>query len=78
MTATVAGPELAAKLAKLTAKLGPYPHGDMTPAATGRKQTTRMIKVECISCGCVLRMTRTWLDQVGPPTCGCGGEMEVA
>ena len=78
MTATVAGPELAAKLAKLTDKLGPYPHGGMTSASARSKQTTRMLKVQCTSCGCVLRMTRTWLDDVGPPTCGCGSEMEVA
>jgi hypothetical protein len=33
-----------------------------------------LLKVTC-ECGCVVRMTRKWLDEVGPPTCGCGTAM---
>lgn len=42
---------------------------------TTRKQTTRLCKVKCRDCGCLLRMTRTWIERVGLPTCGCGGRM---
>jgi len=40
-----------------------------------KTQGTRMLKVVCQECGCVVRMTRKWLDEVGEPTCGCGGKM---
>jgi hypothetical protein len=35
------------------------------------RQGTRLLKVECPSCGCVVRMTKKWLDSVGAPACGC-------
>lgn len=35
-----------------------------------------MLKVTCKECGCAVRMTRKWLDEVGAPTCGCGGGMQ--
>lgn len=40
-----------------------------------KRQTTRMCKVICEQCGCVIRMTRTWMMQAGLPTCGCRGRM---
>lgn len=74
MTATVAGPELEATLREVAEALGPYPHAKLS--LSGRpKQSTRMLKVECDDCGCIVRMTQKWLDEVGPPTCGCGGTM---
>jgi len=75
MTATVATPELAATLLEMTDAVGPYPHSTLTPGEGRKKQTTRMMKLECSTCGCIARMTRTWPIDVGPPTCGCGGEM---
>lgn len=39
-------------------------------------QGTRMLKVACADCGCVVRMTRTWIERVGLPTCGCGSAMQ--
>lgn len=76
MTATVAGPELAARLHGLAEWLGPYPHGMLSAGEGRKKQSTRMLKVTCAECGCIARMTRQWLDDVGAPTCGCGGEMQ--
>ena len=35
----------------------------------------RMLKVKCAECGCIVRMTRQWLDQAGAPTCACGAAM---
>jgi hypothetical protein len=80
MTATTVGEELAPKLEKIAAKLGPFNHAQLG-GAEGRgipKQTTRQLLVECLSCGCKVRMTRMWIETAGTPTCGCGGEMDVA
>jgi len=76
MTETTVGEGLAAKLKELIAKLGEYPHARLVAANKPKTQTTRMLKVICKECGCVLRMTRKWLEDAGLPTCGCGGEME--
>jgi len=46
----------------------------LTHSNAPKKQGCRLLKVVC-ECGCVVRMTRKWLDEVGPPTCGCGGAM---
>lgn len=77
-TTSVPGPELKATLKALAEALGPYPHKRLAPTDLPTKQTTRMLKVECEGCGCVIRMTRKWLDEVGTPTCACGGDMEEA
>jgi hypothetical protein len=74
MTATHAGEALTAKLREMTASIGPYPHAELTQSNAPKKQGCRLLKVAC-ECGCVVRMTRKWLDEVGPPTCGCGGAM---
>jgi hypothetical protein len=42
------------------------------PRCNKIKQTVRMIRVACKSCGCICRMTRAWLERVGAPSCGCG------
>lgn len=79
MTATTAGPEFIKWVQPIIDKLGPIPHdrlnaGDGTIQRTGpKKQGTRMIKVECESCGFIARTTRSWLDRIGPPLCACNG-----
>lgn len=82
MRSTVAGPRLNEQLRHLTTMLGPYPHGALANTAGGiitssgpTKQATRMLKVSC-ACGCIVRMARQWLDNVGVPTCGCGKKMQ--
>lgn len=75
MTATVAGNALAADLLLLTSELGPYPHAELSKLSV-TKQSTRMLRVACPKCGCILRMTAKWLEEAGVPTCGCGTEME--
>ena len=74
MTATRAGEALAARLREITDGIGPYPHAELTHSNAMKKQGCRLLKVVC-ECGCVVRMTRKWLDEVGPPTCGCGAAM---
>jgi hypothetical protein len=76
MTETTAGEALIARLKELIEQLGEYPHARLVASNKPKTQTTRMLKVTCKQCGCVVRMTRKWLDEAGLPTCGCGGEME--
>lgn len=75
MTATTAGEALKTRLKVVTDGIGPYPHAELTHSNAPKKQGCRLLKVACTQCECVVRMTRKWLDEVGPPTCGCGGVM---
>lgn len=75
-TATNAGPELTAHLQKLIAEIGPYPHAKLTKAGGLKKQGTRMLKLECPSCGYLVRTAAKWLE-VGVPTCPCGEKMRA-
>lgn len=34
-----------------------------------RRQTCRLLKVECPTCGYIARVTRKWLDARGAPIC---------
>lgn len=71
-TATVAGDELRTHLEQLVAQLGAYPHAALNPGGnTERRQTTRMVKLSCATCGYSVRTTRKWLD-VGQPLCPDG------
>lgn len=74
MTATVAGEELASRLKALVEKVGPYPHASLGSAAAAAKDQdkakTYQLKVSCPQCGCIVRMTRKWLDDKGAPFCG--------
>lgn len=79
LTATHAGERLHEQLAIVADTLGPYPHKRISVNAAGtvKKQTTRMLKVECPACGYVVRTTAKWLE-LGTPTCVCGESMEAA
>jgi len=77
-TATKPSADFADALKAYAEGLGTYDHGGLTALGRQAVQTTRMLKVECPDCGCVVRMTRKWLDEAGAPTCGCGGEMQEA
>lgn len=71
MTATYAGPDLLARLVPVLDDLGPYPQAAFTPrgvTSTGPKQTTRMVKVQCETCGYLVRTSQKWLD-VAVPDC---------
>ena len=77
MTATVPGELLKLQLELLKRKLGGYPHSPIKVKERG-SVGSRLVKVECMDCGCIVRMTRKWLDEVGTPSCGCGALMEEA
>jgi hypothetical protein len=84
--ATVPGEAFKLLVAPILEAAGAYPHGALTPggiSSRGPKQTTRMIKVTCASCGYTLRAARSWIE-LGVPQCPnpeCddhGDEMRVA
>ena len=56
---------------------GALPGPSITPTDGERqaRQTTRLVKVTCLGCGYVARVSRKWLDQVGPPLCPEHGAM---
>ena len=79
-TECAAGPDLAATLVEIVAKLGAYPHAAMKRPGEGggvgeKKQATRM-KLLKAECGYQVRTTQLWIDE-GLPTCPHGHEMEV-
>lgn len=63
-----AGPLFADVWGDVLAALGDYPHARVE-LVERKKQGTRQLLVECPMCGLKCRMTRTWIDQVGPPLC---------
>ncbi len=71
-TATIAGPALIQRLNNISEELGPIPQSAID-IGTGpvKKQSTRMIKVECSECGYIARTTRKFLEMIGPPLCAC-------
>lgn len=75
MTATHAGTELNAWIHAAIKKLPKLDHSKLDLSGR-KKQTTRMVKVECMDCGYTLRTTQKWID-IGVPTCCCGGDMGV-
>ncbi len=68
MTATSLSESLRVYLeAKVVKKLGPYPHGKLARGGVIKKQTTRMIKIECRECGWIARASQTQVDRLGAP-----------
>jgi hypothetical protein len=69
--ATVPGEPFKQLITPILEKAGAYPHGALTTggiSTRGPKQTSRMIKVECLSCGYTARASRKWLE-IGAPFC---------
>ena len=65
MTATVASDVLLYDIQKMLKDVGEYPHAKMQ-MSNHKKQTTRMIKHECINCGAIWRMSRKYIPQCCP------------
>lgn len=77
MTATVAGDDLTAKLKTISKRLGKFPHATID-FDSRKRQTSRMLKVECDApdCGMIFRTTEKWLTQAvdGLSCPSCQGE----
>ena len=57
--------------ADIITSLGDYPHAELKSDRQIKKQTTRLLKAVCPSCGYTVRLTQKWADQ-GMPDCPCG------
>ena len=69
MTATKEGEAFVRRAQPIIDDLGPYPHARLNPALSGRKkQSTRLIKCECATCGYTVRTTLKWIA-MGAPIC---------
>lgn len=75
MRSTEAGPELKVKLQDVLKDLGAYPHAklNLTKGPT-KKQSTRMVKMECMECGYIVRGALTKILLNGPVICPCNRE----
>ena len=67
MTATIATDELKATIATWVQALGDYPHATLSSNGV-RKQSTRLLKCECVKCGYTVRLSKKWI-QVALPRC---------
>jgi hypothetical protein len=80
MVTASAGPELTEKLEKIIKQIGPYPHATID-FDNRKKQTTRMVKVECndAGCGMVFRTSNKWIEEsAGQLSCPiCQGETTI-
>jgi hypothetical protein len=65
MRSTTPGDLLKERLNALTEQLGPYPHAALNGNVPDRKkQSTRLLKAECLMCGYTIRITKKWVDKV--------------
>jgi hypothetical protein len=74
MTATSESEEFVAWVNDVVVpRIGPYPAGRIT--WQHKKQTTRLVKCECVTCQYPVRTTRIWIDNHGAPHCPSHGAM---
>jgi hypothetical protein len=83
------GAVLRERLNELASSLGPFPHARLNfdrvtlagvaAADKPKKQTTRMLKAECLGpgCGYTVRVAARWIKECGPPHCPKHGSMRV-
>jgi hypothetical protein len=79
LTATTPSKALAEDILRdWSPRLGKYPHAELDGLEKTKSQTTRLIKLECPACGCVIRTTEKWLELYEDGwTCPCGtGDFE--
>jgi hypothetical protein len=62
--------------ADIITSLGDYPHAELKSDRQIKKQTTRLLKATCPSCGYTVRLTSKWAAQ-GLPTCPCGDDLAL-
>lgn len=65
-----------ATYADIITSLGEYPHAELKSDRQIKKQTTRLLKAVCPSCGYTVRLTSKWAAQ-GLPTCPCGDDLAL-
>lgn len=68
---------LKAVIATICHDLGPLPHATLNALGEEKKQSTRLLKVECPACGYTCRIAAKWIEY-GLPICPCGSLMATA
>jgi len=77
-TSALPGRDLNKEVQKIIDGVGIYPHQAIEPIMKAvKKSANAPIKLVC-DCGCFIRITPKWLEEVGHPTCACGGEFQEA
>lgn len=81
MTATIAGPDFHKWAKPVLKEIGKFPAAPMNDSAVTveKKQTTRMIKCECDTCGIIFRTTRQNIEgrMLRCPDVDCDGLVQV-
>lgn len=79
LTATTETPELRTTIEQwVKDDLGTYPHAKLDGARGHKKQSTRLLKMVCDDCECIIRTTQTWIDEYGTAwDCPCGGRLTL-
>lgn len=75
-TSVMPGPLLEKRLERILMKMGPYPHSAVMPALKPCKPRTS-VSLTCPACPCRVTMGLKCFQEIGPPTCACGSEMEL-
>lgn len=77
MTATSESHEFQVWAAEVVRQLGRYPHAKLD-GNHAKKQTTRLLKMACESCGCTVRTTNKWIEEHGIDwPCPCGSTLTL-
>jgi hypothetical protein len=72
MRSTTASAQLINEFKTIIKEIGPYPHARLDLGLRpGKKQTTRLHKMECLECGYVTRASRKHILFRGPVICPC-------
>jgi hypothetical protein len=74
--ATVGDDDFATVYGDIISSLGAYPHAELKADRQIKKQSTRLLKAVCPSCGYTVRLTAKWAAQ-GLPVCPCGDHLAV-
>ena len=79
-TATIAGERFRDLTVPILNRLGAFPHAALNHFGIHsgpKKQGTRLLKAECLTCGEVARVSSKWIRDPGPPHCPRHGEMHT-
>lgn len=80
MRSTTSSAKLEKHLKEILKDLPPYPHKKLNMRHDPvKKQTTRMLKMECSECGYIARSSKSVIELFGPVICPCNEQpMELA
>jgi hypothetical protein len=59
------GPVLTERLHRIVESLGDYPHMALVPVVKLVKRPKTAVTLACLNCGCRVRISLKWLDEVG-------------